>query len=227
VLVHEEGVPYRVRLADGLSTGLFLDQRLNRRRVRELSRGRSVLNLFAYTGPFTVAAVAGGALRTCTLDVAAPALTWAEQQVRALGAPGQHDFVRADVFGWLRAHQTKGERFDLVIVDPPTYSKTKHTRWTSGADWIELTSLAADHGRAARCAAAVLERSPHDAARLPPAHRGGPRRERAGRTDRRQPHAARLSTRPPAGPTMKSCMVHLDVERPARKPTKSAKPPRR
>ncbi|MBK8409917.1 MAG: class I SAM-dependent methyltransferase [Sandaracinaceae bacterium] len=226
VLVHEEGVPYRVRLADGLSTGLFLDQRLNRRRVRELSTGRSVLNLFAYTGPFTVAAVAGGAVRTCTLDVAAPALTWAEQQVRALGAPGQHDFVRADVFGWLRAHQTKGERFDLVIVDPPTYSKTKHTRWTSGADWIELTRLAA----AMVAPRGVLLLSSNDRRMTPRVFRQHIEAGLAaiGRAGRIVDNPTPLDfPSPPGGPTMKSCMVHLDVERPARKPTKSAKPPRR
>ncbi|MBK6809933.1 MAG: class I SAM-dependent methyltransferase [Sandaracinaceae bacterium] len=226
VLVHEEGVPYRVRLADGLSTGLFLDQRLNRRRVRELSTGRSVLNLFAYTGPFTVAAVAGGAVRTCTLDVAAPALTWAEQQVRALGAPGQHDFVRADVFGWLRAHQTKGERFDLVIVDPPTYSKTKHTRWTSGADWIELTRLAA----AMVAPSGALLLSSNDRRMTPRVFRQHIEAGLAaiGRAARIVDNPTPLDfPPPPGGPTMKSCMVHLDVARPARKPTKSAKPPRR
>ena len=167
-----------------------------------------------------------GAVRTCTLDVAAPALTWAEQQVRALGAPGQHDFVRADVFGWLRAHQTKGERFDLVIVDPPTYSKTKHTRWTSGADWIELTRLAA----ALVAPRGVLLLSSNDRRMTPRVFRQHIEAGLAaiGRAGRIVDNPTPLDfPSPPGGPTMKSCMVHLDVERPARKPTKSAKPPRR
>lgn len=209
VLVHESGVPYRVRLGDGLSTGLFLDQRQNRQRVRELATGRSVLNLFAYTGPFTVAAVAGGAARTCTVDVAAPALTWAEEQVRALGSPGQHEFVKADVFGWLRAQAKKDTRFDVVIVDPPTYSKTKHTRWTSGSDWVELTALAvAVTGRGGTLLLSSNDRRMSQRAFRQHLSEGLVRAQRPGRlTD--------LSTSldhpaPPGGPTLKSCLVTLD-----------------
>lgn len=214
VVVHEEGVPYRVRLADGLSTGLFLDQRANRRRVRELAAGRSVLNLFAYTGPFTVAAVAGGAAETCTLDVAAPALTWAEEQVRALlrSRPDAHQFVRTDVFTWLRGRQKEGPRFDLVLVDPPTYSKTKRTRWTSGSDWVELTALSA--GVAARGGTLLL--CSNDRRMTPRAFRrhildGLTQAGREGRVVDCTP--ALDFPDPPGGPTMKSCLVHLDVAR--------------
>lgn len=209
VLVYESGVPYQVRLGDGLSTGLFLDQRQNRQRIRELAKGRSVLNLFAYTGPFTVAAVAGGAARTCTVDVAAPALAWAEEQVAALGGAGQHDFVKADVFGWLRAQAKKDARFDVVIVDPPTYSKTKHTRWTSGSDWVELAALAV----AVTARGGTLLLSSNDRRMSQRAFRqhlseGLVRAQRTGRL-------ADLPTSldhpaPPGGPTLKSCLLTLD-----------------
>ena len=136
--VRENGMPFVVRLGDGLSTGIFLDQRENRRRVRELSRGASVLNLFAYTCPFTVAAALGGAARTLSVDASAPALERGERQVRALGTTGDHAFVRGDAFATLDRLARDGERFDLVIADPPTYSTTKKTRWKSGRDWVGL-----------------------------------------------------------------------------------------
>ena len=77
--VHEQGVPFEVRLHDGLRTGLFLDQRDNRRRIRELASGKRVLNLFAYTGSFSVAALAGGAVSAVSVDVSQAALRWAER----------------------------------------------------------------------------------------------------------------------------------------------------
>ncbi len=155
MIVREHGVPYVVRLGDGLSTGIFLDQRENRRRVRALSRDAAVLNLFAYTCAFTVAAAAGGARRTVSVDVAAPALAWGERQVRAVDPGGDHRFVRDDVFAVLERMVRQGGRFDLVIVDPPTYSTTKKSRWTSGSDWVELAatclSLLAPGGRMLAC----------------------------------------------------------------------------
>lgn len=156
LVVYEGGVPYRVRLGDGLSTGLFLDQRINRGRVRELAPGARVLNLFAYTGPFTVAAAAGGARSTLTVDVAAPALAWAEANIEDAGLRGDHHrFMRGDVFEVLAALAKKGERFDLIIADPPTYSTTKRGRWRSGKDWVALATaifaVTAKGGRVLAC----------------------------------------------------------------------------
>ena len=142
ITVLENGMPFVARLGDGLGTGLFLDQRENRRRVRELARGATVLNLFAYTCPFTVAAALGGATRTVSVDVSAPALERGERYVRALGTAGEHGFVRDDAFGVLRRLARGGDRFDLVVVDPPTYSTTKKTRWKSGRDWVRLAEAA-------------------------------------------------------------------------------------
>jgi 23S rRNA (cytosine1962-C5)-methyltransferase len=129
----ENGIDYDVALGDGLSVGLFLDQRENRARVRAWSKGASVLNLFAYTGAFSVAAAAGGAARTVTVDASAPALERARAQLARFGPA--HEIVRADVFDYLAQSL---DRFDLVIVDPPTFSTTKSSRWSAKTGWVEL-----------------------------------------------------------------------------------------
>lgn len=132
----EGGVEYEVALGEGLSVGLFLDQRENRARVRAWAKDRSVLNLFAYTGAFSVAAASGGAKRTVTVDASAPALARARAQLARFGEG--HEIVRADVFEYL---ETATERFDLVIVDPPTFSTTRTSRWSSKSGWEPLLTL--------------------------------------------------------------------------------------
>ncbi|MBX3273341.1 MAG: class I SAM-dependent methyltransferase [Sandaracinaceae bacterium] len=135
----EDGVPYLVRLGDGLSTGLFLDQRLNRARVRASAGGARVLNLFCYTAGFTVAAALGGARESLSLDASASALARAEENLRHAGLSlDAHRLSRRDCFEALRRLAKRGERFDLVVLDPPTYSTTKKTRWASGKGWVGL-----------------------------------------------------------------------------------------
>jgi 23S rRNA (cytosine1962-C5)-methyltransferase len=139
LVVRERGVPFAVRLGDGMSTGLFLDQRENRRRVRERAAGKSVLNLFSYTCAFTVAAAVGGARSTLSVDASSRALERGRENLALSGLEGpSHRFVADDVFDVLGRLAKRGERFDLVCVDPPTFSTTKRTRWTSGRDWVEL-----------------------------------------------------------------------------------------
>lgn len=173
--IHELGLPFEVRLGDGLSTGIFLDQRENRRRVRELAGGARVLNLFAYTGAFTVAAVAGGARASVTVDVSRGALAWARRNLDAVGAdPGAHACVEADVIAWLRA-RAKTERFELVLLDPPSFSTTKTSRWSAASDYPELAALCfatlAPGGRMLACTnhrgivRMKLRRQLHEAAR--------------------------------------------------------------
>jgi 23S rRNA (cytosine1962-C5)-methyltransferase len=147
--IREEGVPYRVRLGDGLSTGLFLDQRSNRRLIRELARGASVLNLFAYTCGFSVAAALGGAARTVSVDASMLALERGRANFAAAGVPlggsgpsAAHSFAAEDVFAWLARAATRSERFDLVIVDPPSYSSTKKRRFVAESDYDDLVSMA-------------------------------------------------------------------------------------
>jgi 23S rRNA (cytosine1962-C5)-methyltransferase len=142
--VLEDGIPYGVRLGDGLSTGLFLDQRANRRRVREASSGKRVLNLFAYTCAFSVAAARGGATRTVSVDAAAVALERGRQNFARAGVDEgpAHAFVAEDVFAWLGRAKKKTERFDLVILDPPSYSSTKKRRFVAKTDYAELAAEA-------------------------------------------------------------------------------------
>jgi 23S rRNA (cytosine1962-C5)-methyltransferase len=139
----EEGAPYLVRLGDGLSTGLFLDQRANRRRVRELAREARVANLFAYTCAFTVAAALGGASRTVSVDVSAAALERGRENLAHAGVPaGDHSFAADDAFSWLARAVRRGERFDLVVLDPPSYSSTKRGRFVADTDYVEVAAQA-------------------------------------------------------------------------------------
>lgn len=139
LVVREHGVPYAVRLGDGMSTGLFLDQRENRRRVRERAAGKRVLNLFSYTCAFTVAAAVGGASGTVSIDASVRALERGRANLALSGLDGAaHRFVAGDVFEQLVRLAKRGEKFDLVCVDPPTFSTTKRSRWTSGKDWVAL-----------------------------------------------------------------------------------------
>jgi 23S rRNA (cytosine1962-C5)-methyltransferase len=140
----EEGTPLLVRLGDGLSTGLFLDQRANRRRVREMSPGKSVANLFSYTCAFTVVAAIAGSPRTVSVDVSAAALERGRANLANAGVleRGSHVLVAADVFVWLARTSKRGERFDLVIVDPPSYSTTKAGRFVAETDYVDLAASA-------------------------------------------------------------------------------------
>jgi 23S rRNA (cytosine1962-C5)-methyltransferase len=147
--VREEGVPYRVRLGDGLSTGIFLDQRPNRKLVREIARGAHVLNLFSYTCAFSVAAALGGAARTVSVDASVQALERGRANFEAAGVAlgsgpsAAHSFVAEDVFAWLTRAASKKERFDIVIVDPPSYSSTKKRRFVAESDYDDLVAMAA------------------------------------------------------------------------------------
>lgn len=134
--VFEHGVAYSTGLGDGLSTGLFLDQRDARLRLREVAKGKSVLNLFCYAGAFGVAAAVGEASKVVQVDVSRPALERAARS-EALNSVAT-ERVRHDVFAWLATAAKRGERFDIVVVDPPSYSTAGKSRWTSGADWVGL-----------------------------------------------------------------------------------------
>ena len=122
----EHGLRFTADLAAGQKTGFYLDQRENRARVRRLAAGRTVLNLFSYSGGFSVAALAGGAARAVDVDSSESALALARRHRRDNGfAAAEEDFVRADVFDDLRARAAAGERWDVVVLDPPAFAKKK------------------------------------------------------------------------------------------------------
>jgi 23S rRNA (cytosine1962-C5)-methyltransferase len=122
--VTENGLQFIVNLSDYLDTGLFLDHRITRGMVSEWSRNKKVLNLFCYTGSFSVYAMAGGATEVVSADLSNTYLQWAERNLR-LNFPGaqQAQYIQADVLQYLATIPT--ERFDLIILDPPTFSNSK------------------------------------------------------------------------------------------------------
>jgi len=126
--VHEGGCRFLVNFTDYLDTGLFLDHRPTRQLLRELAPGKHFLNLFAYTGAATVYAAAGGARATTTVDLSQVYLDWAQRNLALNGFSGaQHEFVRADCLEWL---QRERRRFDLIFLDPPTFSTSKRMEAT-------------------------------------------------------------------------------------------------
>lgn len=124
ITVREGGLKFLVNLSDYLDTGLFLDHRWTRSYVREVSAGMKVLNLFAYTGSFSVYAAHGGAFETTTVDLSQNYLDWAKKnfELNDLAGP-RHRFLRRDVLEFLRT-ETK-LRYDLIVLDPPTFSNSK------------------------------------------------------------------------------------------------------
>jgi 23S rRNA (cytosine1962-C5)-methyltransferase len=126
VMVEEHGLRFEVDFEAGQKTGLFLDHRENRRYLRELARDKRVLNLFAYTGAFSVSCAAGGASSVTSVDIAAPAIEAATRNVLHNGLPAAvHEGVAADVFEFLEAAAREGRRWDLVIADPPSFASSR------------------------------------------------------------------------------------------------------
>ena len=142
ITVSEAGLRFRVNLSDYLDTGLFLDHRVTRGMVRDevsagdAGSGKRLLNLFAYTGSFTVYAAAGGAAETTTVDLSPTYLDWAAENMRLNGFTGrQHRYEQADARDYLASLPAE-PRFDLAVVDPPTFSNSKRTsRSNEITDW--------------------------------------------------------------------------------------------
>ncbi|WP_437958613.1 class I SAM-dependent rRNA methyltransferase [Sorangium sp. So ce119] len=130
LFVRETGVAMEVDLARGQKTGAFLDQRENRARVRALAAGRRrVLNLFSYAGGFSVAAALGGAGRVTSVDSASAAHASAQRTFRENGVdPSAHDFVTADAFDFLEKAHARGDRYDLIICDPPSFAPSERAK---------------------------------------------------------------------------------------------------
>jgi 23S rRNA (cytosine1962-C5)-methyltransferase len=133
-----------INFGEGLSTGVFLDQRENRRRLLSVEfAGKTLLNCFAYTCAFSVAAAKAGAITT-SIDLSRNYLEWGRDNFRANGInPEAHTFLVGDVFEWCKRFQKRGERWDIVILDPPTFSTTKKGRaFQAERDYEELEALA-------------------------------------------------------------------------------------
>ncbi|HDR0627855.1 TPA: bifunctional 23S rRNA (guanine(2069)-N(7))-methyltransferase RlmK/23S rRNA (guanine(2445)-N(2))-methyltransferase RlmL [Pasteurella multocida] len=136
--VNEYGAKLWVNLTDYLDTGLFLDHRLTRKMLGEMAKGKDVLNLFAYTGSATVHMALGGAKSTTTVDMSNTYLNWAEQNLLLNELEGkQHKLIQADCLQWLARCD---RQFDLIFVDPPTFSNSKRMEdsWDVQRDHIKL-----------------------------------------------------------------------------------------
>jgi len=123
VVVEEGGLKFLVNFTDYLDTGLFLDHRKTRARIRKLAQGKRFLNLFCYTGAATVHAAAGGAASTTSVDMSRTYVEWAKRNLAVNGLTGQHAFLQEDCLAWLA--EARPERFDLIFLDPPTFSNSK------------------------------------------------------------------------------------------------------
>ncbi|HMZ46549.1 MAG TPA: class I SAM-dependent methyltransferase [Chitinophagaceae bacterium] len=126
--VLENGLKFLVNLSDYLDTGLFLDHRITRSMVKEQCAGKRVLNLFAYTGSFSVYAAAGNAASVTTVDLSKTYLQWAEDNftINHFKDKNKYNFIHADVKQYLKTLQPNS--FDLVIIDPPTFSNSKRMK---------------------------------------------------------------------------------------------------
>src|SRR5262249_35461816 len=126
LVIEEAGLRFLVNLSDHIDTGLFLDHRSTRAMVGEMAAGRRVLNLFAYTASFSAYAARGGATATTSVDLSNTYLAWAARnfELNAI-APERHELVRMDVNEFLERALRQGAVYDLIVIDPPTYSKSK------------------------------------------------------------------------------------------------------
>jgi 23S rRNA (cytosine1962-C5)-methyltransferase len=143
LVVREHGIQFYADLRDGQKTGLFLDHRENRRFVEGMSAGRTVLNCFAYTGGFSLYALRGGACEVVSADVGKGLAEATAANIALNGfEPARHTFVTADCFELLDRHAGEGRRFDLVILDPPSFAKNKQSRHAAMRAYTRLNALA-------------------------------------------------------------------------------------
>jgi 23S rRNA (cytosine1962-C5)-methyltransferase len=123
-VVYEAGLQFIVNLSDYLDTGLFLDHRITRGMVKEMAEGKRVLNLFCYTGSFSVYAVAGGAIKVTSVDLSKTYLDWSQRNVLLNKENDSiHEIVHADVLQYLK--ELPDRSYDIIIMDPPTFSNSK------------------------------------------------------------------------------------------------------
>jgi len=147
LVVLEDGMSLHVRPGDGPDTGVYMDMRDVRRWLAPHWRGRRVVNLFSYTGAFSVAALVGGAEQVTTVDLSGPYLARAEANVAANAPEGgwgaRHVAVEDDAFKALDRIRRTGERVDVVVCDPPSFSHGPHGTWSAAQDTPRLVASCA------------------------------------------------------------------------------------
>lgn len=139
----ENGIRYFVDMKHGQKTGFFLDQRQNRQAVKAYSKGKTVLNLFSYSGGFSVAALQGGAKKVTSVDISQDALNLARRNFSLNSFdPDQHEFIETDVFDYLKKAQAAKRKFDVIVVDPPAFVKNKESLNHGVNAYIQLNAAA-------------------------------------------------------------------------------------
>ena len=144
VEIKENGVRFIVNVGRGQKGGLFLDQRDNRLAVAKLARGKSMLNLFGYTGGFSIHAACAGAARTDTVDIARPAVATARRNFERNGLDlAQAGFHACDVFTFLEEAASRRETWDIVVSDPPSFAPSKNSVAAARRTYLRLHRMAA------------------------------------------------------------------------------------
>ncbi len=139
----ENGICYSVDVENGQKTGFFLDQKYNRLAVSRISEGKRVLDCFTHTGSFALNAAKGGAEHVTAVDISADALKMAERNAARNDLAGRMNFVCADVFDYLRSLLTEGsKKYDLIILDPPAFTKSRKTAGNAERGYREINSCA-------------------------------------------------------------------------------------
>ena len=143
--ITENGILYTVDYINGQKTGFFLDQKYNRRAIRQISEGKTVLDCFTHTGSFGLNAAAGGAKKVVSVDISADALATARKNAHANGLSDIIEYVEADVFDYLKALSETGRKgcpYDFIILDPPAFTKSRDTLRNAIKGYREINAAA-------------------------------------------------------------------------------------
>src|SRR3972149_9098666 len=134
-IVLENGIKFNISFLEGGGTGLFLDQRDNRKKIQALANNKEILNCFCYTSSFSIYTSLGGATKTTNIDLSKKAIEWSKNNflLNQLDV-NNHEFIIGDVWDWLRRFQKKERTFDVIIIDPPSFSTSKTTVFTVEKD---------------------------------------------------------------------------------------------
>ncbi len=142
LIISENGLRFYVNIAAGQKTGYFFDHRLTRLKVRKLAKNRRVLDVFCYTGSFAINAAWGGAKEVKAVDISQEACALAERNARLNGVEEKCEFIVADAFEYMRDLLRKGERFELINLDPPAFIKAQKQKKSGIAGYLKLNRLA-------------------------------------------------------------------------------------
>lgn len=140
--ISENGIKFYVNIREGQKTGYFFDQRLTRKKVRQLARNRRVLDLFCYTGSFAINAALGGAREVIGVDISSWACKWAERNAALNRVAGVCRFITSDAFEYLKELARKGEKFELVNLDPPAFIKSQREKNSGIKGYLKVNRLA-------------------------------------------------------------------------------------